>query len=128
MEALNDIVRVNYDYIFDYLIPIGELTLQVINTDMEKVAQLAIEVWSTIAEVEITRAQKGLGHQNIIKNCSESVIQIILTVFSKYDSSIQDQDLEEMPESNCSMSAGAALENVARTIGNDVLEPIFNFI
>lgn len=33
-----------------------------------------------------------------------------------------------MPENHCSMSAGYTLENVARTIGNDVLSPIFDYI
>lgn len=33
-----------------------------------------------------------------------------------------------MPENNCSMSAGYTLENVARAIGVDVLNPIFEFI
>ena len=34
MEALNDIVRVNYDYLNqDYIMEIGSLTMAVINSD-----------------------------------------------------------------------------------------------
>lgn len=33
MQALNEIVKVNYDHIFDYLMPIGELTMSLINSD-----------------------------------------------------------------------------------------------
>jgi hypothetical protein len=52
MEALNDIVRVNYQYIMPYISQIGELTVQLITSVFEKPAQLAIEVWTTISEVE----------------------------------------------------------------------------
>lgn len=55
MEALNDIVRVNYDFIFDYILEIGQLTMVLINSTYDKAAQLAIELWSTISEVEINR-------------------------------------------------------------------------
>ena len=33
-----------------------------------------------------------------------------------------------MPENNISLSAAITLESVSRTVGNSVLEPIFNFI
>jgi importin subunit beta-1 len=33
-----------------------------------------------------------------------------------------------MPENNLSLSAGYTLESIARSVGNNVLEPIFNFI
>lgn len=53
MEAMNDIVRVNYDYIFDYIEGIGNLTMKLINSEHDKAAQLAIEVWTSISEVEM---------------------------------------------------------------------------
>ena len=59
MEALNDIVRVNYQYIMPYISQIGELTLQLINSEFDKPAQLAIEVWTTISEVEQQLALKN---------------------------------------------------------------------
>lgn len=52
MEGLNDIVRVNYDYIYPYIGQIGQLTIDLINSEHDKPAKLAIEVWSTISEVE----------------------------------------------------------------------------
>jgi hypothetical protein len=32
MEGLNDIVRVNYDYMFSYIAQIGQLTIEMINS------------------------------------------------------------------------------------------------
>lgn len=55
MEALNDIVRVNYDHMFEYIMEIGNLTMTLINSEFDKAAQLAIEVWTTISEVELSR-------------------------------------------------------------------------
>jgi importin subunit beta-1 len=56
------------------------------------------------------------------------LINILLQAFSKFDSSEFDQNLEEIPEGHCSMTAGYTLESVAKTIGDEVLNPIFNFI
>ncbi len=53
LEALNDIVRVNYDYIYDDIMNIGNLTMTLINSQYDKPAQLAIEVWTSISEVEL---------------------------------------------------------------------------
>ena len=55
MEGLNDIVRVNYDYMSKYIQQIGQLTIDLINSEHDKPAKLAIEVWSTISEVEQSR-------------------------------------------------------------------------
>ena len=55
-------------------------------------------------------------------------MQIIMTGLSKFDQESQDENLDEMPENNLSLSAGYTLESIARTIGNSVLETIFNFI
>lgn len=52
MEGLNDIVRVNYDYMFSYIAQIGQLTIEMINSQHDRPAKLALEIWSTISEVE----------------------------------------------------------------------------
>jgi hypothetical protein len=59
MQAINDIVRVNYDYLFEYIEKIGGLTMNLINSPHDKAAQLAIEVWTSFAEVEISRKASG---------------------------------------------------------------------
>jgi hypothetical protein len=53
MEAMNDIVKVNYDYMKDYIEGIGNLTLMLLSSPHDKPATLAVEVWTTIAEVEL---------------------------------------------------------------------------
>ena len=67
-EALNDIVKVNYDYLVqDDIMNIGQYTINMVSSQFEKVAKLSIEVWTSIAEVEIDRNSKGIRHNDIIK-------------------------------------------------------------
>lgn len=106
MEALNDIVRVNYDYMLDYINEIGSLTTQLIDSKHDKPAQLAIEVWSTISEVELGRIQNNIEHKCIIQKYHESIINIMIRGLEKFDSEIEGQDLNEMPEINLSIAAG----------------------
>ena len=40
----------------------GNLTIKMINSDHDKPAKLAIEVWSTFAEVEMSRNAQGIPH------------------------------------------------------------------
>jgi importin subunit beta-1 len=79
MEALNEIVRVNYDYMFEFIESIGNLTMTLINSEHDKAAQLAIEVWTTISEVEMQRKAQGRDQQGIIMSCYPSILQIIIT-------------------------------------------------
>jgi hypothetical protein len=67
-------------------------------------------------------------HNFIIKSCSESILQIIEKGFSKFNTNLVGQSLDEMPENSCAVSAGSTLESISRAIGNDVLTPMFSFI
>ena len=69
-----------------------------------------------------------MTHNNIIKSCTDSIISMITMGFSKFDSSLHDQDLDEVAENHISLSAGYALENLAKLIGDAVLNPIFDYI
>lgn len=57
MDSLNEIARVSYDFIRDYIDKIGALTTRLIASEHDVAAKLAIEIWSTIADVENTRQQ-----------------------------------------------------------------------
>lgn len=43
----------------------------------------------------------------------------------KFDEASMNEDLDEAPEVNCTVSAGYTLESVSRAIGDDVLLPLF---
>ncbi len=62
MEALVDIGKVAYDYMAPYIQTIGEITLNFINSDMDKATTLAIEFWTSLCEVENERNQKKQPH------------------------------------------------------------------
>jgi hypothetical protein len=68
-----------------YIQQIGQLTIDLINSEHDKPAKLAIEVWSTISEVEQSRVQAGKPTQNIIQNYYDAVLQIVITGLNKFD-------------------------------------------
>jgi len=55
LESLNEIARESYDYIGAYIERIGELTSNLIQSDFDAASKLAIEIWSTIADIEYSR-------------------------------------------------------------------------
>jgi importin subunit beta-1 len=102
--------------------------MALINSEHDKPAKLAIELWSTFAEVELSRITQNRPHQAILSNCLESIIEIILTGLRKFDQDSQDENLDEMPENSLTLAAGYTLENITRVVGNFILSPLINFI
>lgn len=47
---------------------------------------------------------------------------------NKFNSATQEEKVEDMAENSITISAGYALETIARTIGNKVTDNIFEFI
>lgn len=41
---------------------------------------------------------------------------------------MNDENLDEMSETNLTLSSGYTLEYISRVCGNDVMAPVFNFI
>lgn len=80
-----DIAKVNYDYIEPYIVNIGELTVSLINSDKDRAANLAIEFWTSLCEVEIERNTNGNPHKNIVSRCSNSLLEIIFLGLQKLD-------------------------------------------
>jgi hypothetical protein len=56
-EALNEIAKEGYDYMLQYIEQIGGATINTINSNFSGPAMLAIEMWSTIADVEYQKIQ-----------------------------------------------------------------------
>lgn len=128
MSAMNDIVRIAYDFMFEFIERIGGLTMKLIASEHEKPAKLAIELWTTFAEVEIARKQQNQPCQNFVPMCLGSIMDIIFMGLQKFDVSMMDENLDEMSENNITLSSGYTLENISRVCGNSVMEPVFTFI
>jgi len=67
MQCIVEVVRMYYDYIEPFMADISEVTIKAAREDETNVKTQAIEVWSSIAEEEQARADKGLNHSNIIE-------------------------------------------------------------
>lgn len=55
-------------------------------------------------------------------------MEIITSGLNKFNSAIQEEKVEDMAENSITISAGYALETISRTIGNKILDYIFEFI
>eukprot|EP00347_Sterkiella_histriomuscorum_P015054 403358482 len=128
MEALNDIARESYDFMREYIPKIGELTSNLLQSEYEQGAKLAIEVWATIAEVEAKREQQNEAHSSIIRDYSSQIIGIVLTALAKQDIDSMDEQSDELPQQNSSYNAASAIEAMARILKDDILDPVFDFI
>ena len=94
MQAFVDLARCNYDYMEPYILNIGNLTIELINSDNTDAATLALEFWTSLCEVEIERNNTGKPHQNIMSRCYQSLLQILFLALEKTDDSAEDPDLE----------------------------------
>ena len=55
MNSLNEIARVNYDYMEEYITDLGNITMKFINSEYLEVATMSIEFWTSLCEVEMER-------------------------------------------------------------------------
>ena len=67
-------------------------------------------------------------HSNILSNCLDSIVEIILTGLKKFDQETEDQNLEEIPENSLTLAAGYTLENISRVVRNFIVPPLLTFI
>jgi importin subunit beta-1 len=51
-----------------------------------------------------------------------------LTGLRKFDQSVEDENLDEMPENSLTLAAGYTLENISRVVRNFIIPPLLNFI
>jgi hypothetical protein len=65
--------------------------MKLIASEHEKAAKLAIEIWTTFAEVELARKAQGKPCQNFVPACLGSIMDIILMGLQKFDSAANDE-------------------------------------
>lgn len=72
-------------------------------------AELAIEVWSSLCQAEEERNLKNVQFNSIVLPHSESIINLLLLAISKIDASLEDKDSTSENEKNLYSQAGNAL-------------------
>ena len=105
------------------------LTIATMESTDNKVAAMTVEFWSTVCEEEIDIAyeltqfpQSPLQSFNFALSSLKDVIPNLLKLLTRQNENPEDDDW------NVSMSAGACLQLYAQNCGNNILEPVLQFV
>lgn len=81
--------------------------------------------------MEIEREKAGQPHKQIIKQCSSSLIAILLAGLQKINEDEEDKFLKDENDSQewtVCLAATCALENMALVMKDEILSPVLHFI
>ncbi|CCH62081.1 hypothetical protein TBLA_0G01350 [Henningerozyma blattae CBS 6284] len=105
------------------------LTISTMKSENDKVASMAVEFWSTICEEEIDIAfeltqfpESPLQSYNFALSSIRDVVPNLLQLLTRQNEDFEDDDW------NVSMSAGSCLQLFAQNCGNNILEPVLEFV
>ena len=102
----------------NYLQKISEVTGYAATQDDEKVGCQGIEFWTTIAEVEVSRAEKQATTLNYIATVKDFLITLLLGRIQNITIEDDDDDDEEW---GVNKSAGCCLQKCALILKNDIM-------
>ena len=126
MQCIVEVVRMYYDYIEPFMADISEVTIKAAREDETNVKTQAIEVWSSIAEEEQARGDKGLNHSNIIETAFDMLEPMLEDTIQ--DLNIGNEEWDEEQEWGTSTAAGCCLSLVSQVVKDKVVAPITNFV
>ena len=121
-----EIVRLCYDYINPFMGEISEVTMNATRQDITKVKTQAIEIWSSIAEEENIKEEKGMKHHNIIDTGLDMLLEMI--EYWIKDLNIGNEEWDEDQEWGTSTAAGWWLSLISLVAKDKVVEPITHFV
>lgn len=126
MQCIVETVRQYYDYIAPFMADISEVTMKAAREDCTNVKTQAIEIWSSIAEEEQLKEEKGLSHQNIIDTALEMLEPMLEEAIQ--DLNIGNEEVDEDQEWGTSTAAGCCLNLISHVVKDKIVEPITNFV
>lgn len=108
-----------------YLQKISEVTGRAATQDEEKVGCQGIEFWTTVAEVEATRIERGASVNNYIATVKDFLTTLLLGRIQVITMEDDDDDDEEW---GVNKSAGCCLQKCALILKNDIMGPVVQFV
>jgi importin subunit beta-1 len=120
MEALCEIGGMYYDYIYDNLIDLGNVTYNAINNDEPSVGILAIEFWNTLGLVEMDRIDQHQIHRNYLSTAAASLTPILLSKIHIFEENDEEWNLHK--------AAGFALSCLAYTVKDPIVDYTYLYI
>ncbi|KAI5568470.1 hypothetical protein POPTR_012G017500v4 [Populus trichocarpa] len=132
-ECLVSISSTYYEKLAPYMQDIFNITAKAVREDEEPVALQAIEFWSSICDEEIDILEEYGGDFTgdsdvpcfyFIKQALPALVPMLLETLLKQE---EDQDQDEGAW-NIAMAGGTCLGLVARTVGDDIVQLVMQFI
>lgn len=125
MQCLVEIGRQEYEHMGAYINQIAELTRQVAFNDDMRVGTQGIEFWTTVAEVEYARVEKGGQILGFVSSFKDFLLEMLLQGISKMD---MDDDDDAEDEWGVNLASGCCLVKVSLLLKNDVLGPVVDYV
>mmetsp|Transcript_41566 Transcript_41566/g.54730 ORF Transcript_41566/g.54730 Transcript_41566/m.54730 type:complete len:182 (+) Transcript_41566:773-1318(+) len=125
MQCLVEIARQEYNMIQPYMERIWQVTSHMAKADQAEVGSQAIEFWTTIAEVELSRMEKQGQVSNYIMQIKDLLLQLLLECISNVQ--IEDEDDAE-EEWGVNLASGCCLVKISLLLKNYVLTPVVEFV
>lgn len=91
----------------------------------EKVGAQGIEFWTSLAEEEHSRMKKNGNVKGYINKCASMLLTLLIECIQRVN--IEEED-EEDDELGVALSAGCCLAAVSLVIGNNIIEPVIQFV
>ena len=127
-EILDSLAKLNYDFIGAYITQIDSLAHLCLDQNHHRAAKLAIGVWSTIADEEYRREQNKIPHQSIVKRCIENALTTVMRGLQYAENVDEWINSVDFDDTQCTVHAAWTLENIAKVAGNEIINPIFQYI
>ena len=93
-----------------------------------KAAKLAIGIWSTVAHQEFKREQKKIPHKSLIRMNLGLALNTCIKGLQYAENADEWMNSTEFQDDQCTVQSAWTLENIAKVAGNDIVEPVFNYM
>jgi len=128
--AFECLVRIHseyYEHMQQYIGDVFNLSLKAVREDEEDVALQAIELWSTLCEIEMPEDEYGEPSEdshNFVKKALAGLVPMLLETLLKQE---EGQEVDEGTW-NLSMAGGTCLGLVANTVGDECIQHVLPFV
>mmetsp|Transcript_25568 Transcript_25568/g.35285 ORF Transcript_25568/g.35285 Transcript_25568/m.35285 type:complete len:852 (+) Transcript_25568:355-2910(+) len=124
-ECLVQIHNCYYEHMAPYISDVFNLTVKATREDEEEVALQAIELWSTLCEVEMNEdLEDSADNRMFVKQALPGLVPMILETLTKQE---EGQDGDDSIW-NLSMAGGTCLGLIAQTVCDDIVPHVLPFV
>lgn len=133
LDGLQEIIKLNYDHMPQYLDTMLSMTSNLLTAENvdHKTANLAVELWTTLCEVELYVKENNItsSEGNVVASYGNwnSLVELLFMGIQKHGLSNEDYQVDEDQERTPSEACCSCLETLAKIFGQKLTNVIFEF-